>query len=742
MTRMTRHDTASQAGGVLPSGFHLHWYEIGEVVGKGGFGITYACRDTNLDHTVAIKEYFPRSFAARDATDTVRPTGKGSEAQYDWGLRRFLDEARTLAKFRHPSIVRVSSVFEANGTAYMVMDYERGRSLAEAVEAGSVSGETSLMAVLLPLLDGLDHVHAAGFIHRDIKPDNILIRDDGSPVLLDFGAARHAVSAENDQLTAVATRGYAPFEQFDGSGDLKQGPWTDIYSLGAVLYEFVSGARPAESLHRATALLEGGRDPLGPLDQAKLPRRYSAELLRAIEHALAFKLADRPRSIAEWRSLYPVLELTAGRGALSPPRPAAAGDPNASERQQVSQEAVTEADPLMFPSLHVMVVDDEPFTLNLVRRVLARLGIERITTASDGQQALADLKDEAAVPDVILCDLNMPGMDGLELLRRLGERGAGCGVILISGEDEKILRTAQRLGRDHHLNVLGFLNKPISPEPLSRLLLDLKHGHTAQTPVLAPRVTEDELDDALRNGGITAVFQPKVSARTREVVGVEALARLHHPQRGSLGPGAFIPLAEDRGRMEELTEAVFRHAAAEVGAWQAAGIDLKLSVNITTDSLRNFTFSERVVDWAASEGLRPSQIILEVTETRVMQDVRSSLETLSRARLKGLGLSIDDFGTGYSSLEQLKQTPFSELKIDRAFVTGAAQDPQARAILESSVSLAKRLGLDAVAEGVETQEDWDLVAAIGCDMAQGYFIAKPMPGEEIPDWIGQWSASS
>ena len=178
------------------------------------------------------------------------------------------------------------------------------------------------------------------------------------------------------------------------------------------------------------------------------------------------------------------------------------------------------------------------------------------------------------------------------------------------------------------------------------------------------------------------------------------------------------------------------------GKWRADGLDLKIGVNFSVDNLNQLDLPEWIVSVASEEGMDPSKVILEVTESRLMEDVTKPLEILTRLRLKRIGISIDDFGTGFSSMEQLKRIPFEELKIDRAFVFGAAGDPSARAILESSVDLGKRMGMSLVAEGAETQEDWDLVAELGCDMVQGYFVAKPMPGDELPSWIAEWEKSN
>ena len=288
----------------LPSQHRLHWYVLERVLGQGGFGITYLARDANLDQQVAIKEYLPVDVATRRADASVRSRTEEQSERYRWGLDRFIREARTLARFDHPNIVRVLSVFEHNNTAYMVMRFEEGENLAALLERRRTLPEDELMRVVLPILDGLELVHNAGFIHRDIKPDNIHIRDDGSPVLLDFGSARHSMGHART-VTILVAPGYAPFEQYYSSGE-NQGPWTDLYSLGATCYRSIAGIAPMDAISRSKGILGSTREILVPAATIG-SGRYAPALLKAIDHALEFAEKDRPQTIAEWRR-----ELTGG----------------------------------------------------------------------------------------------------------------------------------------------------------------------------------------------------------------------------------------------------------------------------------------------------------------------------------------------------------------------------------------------------------------------------------------------
>jgi len=253
---------------------------------------------------VAIKEFLPSELSVRRDDSTVEPVSEHESETFRWGLDRFLSEARTLARFQHPNIVGVHSVFEANNTAYMVMEYEQGRSLGAVLRDPDNCREEKLRELLIPLLDGLEKVHEAGFVHRDIKPNNLFVRDDGSPVVLDFGSARQALGVETRTLTSLVTPGYAPFEQYNANRDGdKQGPWTDIYALGATLYRAVTGKGPVDALTRAGAILKGHKDVLVPASVAGKDR-YSASFLRAIDRALAFQPEARPQTIAEWRVMF------------------------------------------------------------------------------------------------------------------------------------------------------------------------------------------------------------------------------------------------------------------------------------------------------------------------------------------------------------------------------------------------------------------------------------------------------
>jgi serine/threonine protein kinase len=301
----------------LPVGTRLASYEIRDVLGAGGFGITYMAYDFDLEREVAIKEYLPTGLAVRIADGTtVAPKSEGDSGDFEYGRKRFLDEARTLARFREPNIVRVITYLEAHGTAYFVMDYEAGESLVERLKASVTLTEAAVLRIVIPILRGLSAVHRQSFLHRDIKPHNIYLRRDDSPVLLDFGAARQALGEHSRAMTGLVTPGYAPFEQYLSSG---QGPWTDVYALGATMYHCVTGFAPIASTERMAAIHDGKPDPL--LEVSALMReRYGAKFIDTMMWMMAPLARDRPQSADQALAS---LSAEAAASAVSIPSPPA-----------------------------------------------------------------------------------------------------------------------------------------------------------------------------------------------------------------------------------------------------------------------------------------------------------------------------------------------------------------------------------------------------------------------------------
>lgn len=279
----------------LPSGTELVGdYRIERVLGAGGFGITYLADEMALDRAVTIKEYFPSDFAARSASHEAVPRSQDCSSDYRWGLDRFIEEAQTLARFDHPNIVRVYRYFRANNTGYMVLHWEEGKSLKTWLkELKRAPRQKELDEIVAPLLEALDMIHKADYLHRDIAPDNIIVRKNGAPVLIDFGSARGEIAAHSKTVSALVKPGYSPYEQY-AETSRQQGPWTDIYALGATLYHAVTGKRPPDAPSRMV------HDEIVPAREAAISS-YRPAFLKAIDRALSLEIKDRPQSIALWR---------------------------------------------------------------------------------------------------------------------------------------------------------------------------------------------------------------------------------------------------------------------------------------------------------------------------------------------------------------------------------------------------------------------------------------------------------
>lgn len=293
----------------LAVGHEILWYTIESVLGRGGFGITYLAQDRNLDRSVAIKEYLPVTFAYRHDDHSVKPLTGQHEEDFSWGLSSFLNEAQTLAKFSHDNIVRVHSVFEQNSTAYMVMEYEQGDSLATLYKQQRQFRQADLENVFFPIFDGLGAIHRFGFIHRDIKPGNIYLRGDGTPVLIDFGSARETSRQETGEMTTLVSHGYTPLEQYSSSYG-EQGPWTDVYSLAATLYEGVTGMRPDTALNRAACRMRNRPDIVAPLATADYPA-FTEDFLGAIAAGLCLEPEERPADLVSWRPMFKRADIVA-----------------------------------------------------------------------------------------------------------------------------------------------------------------------------------------------------------------------------------------------------------------------------------------------------------------------------------------------------------------------------------------------------------------------------------------------
>ena len=387
--------------------------------------------------------------------------------------------------------------------------------------------------------------------------------------------------------------------------------------------------------------------------------------------------------------------------------------------------------------MKILLVDDDRFALKLLTRLLANYGFGNVVAHEHAADAVALLEFDNQTFDLILCDLQMPGMDGVEFIRQLVRIRYAGGLVLVSGEDTRILQTAEKLSKAHRLNVLGALKKPVSSEQLQQVLKN-NQLPVVKWPAASKIYAREALSQAISGDELVNYYQPKVDLVSGSVIGVETLVRWRHPADGLVYPDQFIGMAEETGLIDDLTRVVLSGALRHARVWQDAGLELCVAVNVSMDNLISLDFPDFVAQAVHQAGVPPTSLLLEVTESRLMRDPLAALDILTRLRLKRISLSIDDFGTGHSSLAQLRDIPFDELKVDRSFVHGVGRDPSLRALFEASLGMARQLGMKTVAEGVEDREDWDFLRLSRCDTAQGYFIAKPMPAAELPSWIDDW----
>ena len=388
------------------------------------------------------------------------------------------------------------------------------------------------------------------------------------------------------------------------------------------------------------------------------------------------------------------------------------------------------------PAQTILLVDDDELQLALLGMQLANLGYTDVVLAHGGDEALSQFARHGAQISVIISDLAMPDMDGLVLMRHLAQRGFAASFILMSGATDEILSSAAGLAQAHHLDLLGVLSKPCAPDRLRALLAARQPRSTGLSAQrIEAALTPQRLAQALASGEFIPWYQPKVDIHTHKTVSVEALARWPVESGGMIGPAHFVPAIEAAGLSDLLFFAMARVVLTDLARWRSQGILIKAAINMSMDTALNLTMPEQLLQMAHSAGLHPADLIIEVTESKLMVERSVAMETLTRLSLMGFVLSIDDFGTGYSSLVQLVDLPFKELKIDASFVQRANAERKAEAILRISVTIGLTLGMSVVAEGVETAEQMEFLRSCGGTVVQGYHLARPMSFADSTAWL-------
>jgi EAL domain-containing protein (putative c-di-GMP-specific phosphodiesterase class I)/ActR/RegA family two-component response regulator len=392
----------------------------------------------------------------------------------------------------------------------------------------------------------------------------------------------------------------------------------------------------------------------------------------------------------------------------------------------------------MPPEISVLLVEDHAFQRSLAMRLVRGQGVTDVLDASDGLAALALLRERGRPVDLALVDLDLPGMDGIELIRELAAARLVGAVALVSAMDASVQHTVSLVAKASGLRMLGIVEKPLTPEKLEGVFKayasDAAGGEGAYEGV----ESEAEVRSALEAGDIEPWFQPQAELVNGRIVGVEALARWRKADGGMVPPATFIPVLERLGLSAELTRITLRRTGGFWRQWSEAGLRLRVSVNVSAADLDDLHVADEYERLVQAAGIPADCVVFEVTESALLRDMASGLAALARLRLKGFGLSIDDFGTGYSSMSQLAQIPFTELKIDRSFVAGAPNEAKKAQMISATLELARRMKLSVVAEGIEHADEWQLLAREGCELGQGYLIGKAVPGEALAEAVFRW----
>ncbi len=381
----------------------------------------------------------------------------------------------------------------------------------------------------------------------------------------------------------------------------------------------------------------------------------------------------------------------------------------------------------------IYIIDDDVQMSDMLSTVVEDAGF----TATVFNNATHFLSESATDNDVILLDLNMPDMDGIEVIRALASKQCKSSLILISGNDTSVLRSAEELARAHSLNIIMSLCKPIQIGMLQELLKMNVTGETTERNLSnteSSAITAAELGEAIKNERFVLHYQPQIDLNSGVMVGAEALIRWKQADGSLIYPDEFIPLAEDIGVIDDLTSWVINNAILQSAYCQQSGMNPRVSVNISAKNITSLSLPDQLTGMLQNNQLDSSVLVLEITESSLVDELVTSLDILTRLRMKGFDLSIDDFGTGHSTLTHLHRVPFTELKIDKSFVMRMDVDEDAAAIVKTCIMLGHELKMKVVAEGVETEAVYKMLADLGCDIAQGYYISPPMPSDELVPW--------
>lgn len=389
--------------------------------------------------------------------------------------------------------------------------------------------------------------------------------------------------------------------------------------------------------------------------------------------------------------------------------------------------------------LHFLVAEADSAQRVALVEMLGQLGASQVTEIPDGHTALRCFQDSfTPTVNVAIIDLALPGMDGLELIRKMAELNCRAHVIIIGAQPSNLLFSVETMAQAYGVELLGTIAKPVSAQKIAALLANYAPPALPSEAAPRPTFTFDEVGIGLQARQFEPFFQPKIELETGQVKGLEAFARWRHPEHGVLGPSSFIDALEHNHRIDFLDWSMIEKSVESCRRFHDQGIPISISINLAPQTLAHPAFMQQIGACVERHRVLPDYITFEMPESTVLTSDPSFLERLVRLRMLGYGLAIDDYGTGRSNLQLLARVPFSELKIDRSFVDGAFRKRALGTVLSSCLGLARSLERKSVAVGVETKQDWDFLQGLGCTYAQGYHIAMPMAADAFPGWLEDW----
>lgn len=390
--------------------------------------------------------------------------------------------------------------------------------------------------------------------------------------------------------------------------------------------------------------------------------------------------------------------------------------------------------------INALIVDDSHAILNFTSSVLRQnFGIDKIQAENSAVSAIEALKQNKDI-NLLFLDLNMPEMDGIQFLAELTEIKYKGFLVIMSGVAPRIIATVEQLAKRYQLNYLGTILKPLDAKDFSQVLDGI--GNSAHTSNTGRELKIYEIIRAIKNESLEVFYQPQVNLHNRKTYGVEVLVRLDHPTLGIVEPDKFLSKIEQSDLIVHMTFIILRKALRDWGKWQKQGVDLKLSVNVSPFCLQRDDFVETLLEVMSEFSMPVDKICLEVTESTIASDLAKELETLSRLNMKGIQLALDDFGQDHASIERIQSLPINVLKLDKSFFIDRKNKQGQVTLIESCIAFAKRLNMITVAEGVEGAEQWKLSGELGCDVAQGFYLSKPISAKDVLAWVANWKAQT